>query len=173
MDTPMQMRLNRMGLGTRKPLASQTQGPQSIPRWQQELDDYKRNQETLSMPLIPANDAEQMLSVTSKSKDNNMSAGRGSNTRRGRSHVPGSGPDEILFLPKGLVGGGPSDAQLEEEEEYESDKEPESSSVDLVGTFCLFSQVIKFPYKYMQDPEDGVSQSFFARGKAFERNWKL
>lgn len=43
----------------------------------------------------------------------------------------------------------------------------------LVGRFCPFSLVTKFPYKYMQDGNDRVSKRYFAGGKIYLRTWDL
>lgn len=51
--------------------------------------------------------------------------------------------------------------------------EPGSSSEKSGTQFCLFSLVIKFPYKYMKDPDDRVSRRFFAGHKIFHRGWDL
>lgn len=43
----------------------------------------------------------------------------------------------------------------------------------VVGHFCSFNLVAKFPYKYMDDGNGRVSRHFFANGKIFMRTWDL
>ena len=43
----------------------------------------------------------------------------------------------------------------------------------VIGHFCVFSCVAKFPYKYMKDPNDQVSQRFFASNKFYAREWDV
>lgn len=88
--------------------------------------------------------------------------------------IPGTEPDQIVYLPKGRQSGGVYASELDiNDEDYESDTEPISSSNELVGQFCIFSQVTKFVYKYMQDPESRVSRRFFSGAKIYERGWNM
>lgn len=65
------------------------------------------------------------------------------------------------------------DAPVDGDEDRTREQEPESSSKKLLARYCSFALVLKFPYKYMQDPDDKVSQAFFAREQAYVRNWDL
>lgn len=88
--------------------------------------------------------------------------------------IPGTTSDQIVYLSKGRRSGGTYPIELDDQNDsYDSDVEPVSSSNELVGQFCIFSQVVKFPYKYMQDPENRVSRRFFANEKIFERSWDM
>ena len=43
----------------------------------------------------------------------------------------------------------------------------------VTGQFCQFLLAAKFPYKYMNDPNDRVSRHFFASNKFYAREWDL
>ena len=43
----------------------------------------------------------------------------------------------------------------------------------LIGLFCPFALVAKFPYKYMVDTNDTVSRHFFANNKFYDRTWDM
>lgn len=50
--------------------------------------------------------------------------------------------------------------------------EQASSSSELIGRFCLFSQVLKLNRRYMDDPGGYIWQGFFANKKIYSRQWK-
>ena len=43
----------------------------------------------------------------------------------------------------------------------------------VVGRYCQFNLAAKFPYKYMNDPNDRVSRHFFAANKFYNRKWDV
>jgi hypothetical protein len=43
----------------------------------------------------------------------------------------------------------------------------------VIARFCQFSLAAKFPYKYMNDPNDRVSRHYFASNKFYARKWDL
>lgn len=138
---------------------------------QQSSDQKSRDDEQLSKEhdLTDANDA----SVSNAKEFSPTEDSR--NARKVTPHQPEDSPEEepgeIVYLPRGVRSGGKETVKDDvTDEEY---NEPASSSTECIGRFCIFSLVVKFPYKYMRDPNSRVSQRFFSRKKVYERNWKM
>lgn len=89
-----------------------------------------------------------------------------------RGSIPGTNPNAAAFVPFGISKGGLSATTLDQDDD-DYHVEPSSSNTSLIGRFCLFNLVVRFPYKYMQDPDSAVSREFFAAEKVYERNWDM
>lgn len=89
-----------------------------------------------------------------------------------QDHIPGTNEDQIVYVPGGIWSGGLSATQIDTENQ-EKHQEPQSTTGDLIGKFCHFNLLTKFPYKYMQDPGSRVSQRFFAAEQIYKRNWDM
>lgn len=123
---------------------------------------------------VDNNNDDQMVSSTkidmsSKNQDDLIYS-----TAPTEGHVPSATPAQVVYLPTGKSEWASAANEIVncEADDY-VDMEPVSSSAELIGRFCIFSQVAKFPYKYMSDPESTVSRRFFAAEKAYERNWSM
>lgn len=157
----MEGRLNRVLMQKAQPL-TQDNGNE-LAFWEQELID-SRQQDCPRAPPEADSENEESLPPAKKSHS----------SRQPPVLIPGTAPDEIVYSSKGRRSGGVFPNSLDDEDDgYGSDAEPVSSSKELVGQFCVFSQVVKFPYKYMQDPESRVSRRFFASEQIYERGWDV
>lgn len=89
-----------------------------------------------------------------------------------QEHIPGTKQDELVYVPGGIWSGGLAATQIDTKDDSRN-KEPKSASNELVGRYCHFMLLTKYPYKYLQDPDDRVSQRFFAAEKVYQRNWTM
>lgn len=169
MPTSLEARLQRLQLAGAQPLVKDGNNGSDIPYYEQEIIDHRNQQEAAAEEFRQRQNPTK--SVTSK-LSNHMPK-QTSQLVKDQDHVPGSDPNKPLFLPQGVFAGGLSATKLEDQEDEMKNPGPVSSSQDLVGRYCVWSAVTKFPYKYMQDPNSAVSGMFFAGGKIFSRNWNM
>lgn len=144
-----------------------SQGLSSAERELLEYDE-KRNR-TPKAQVVEGSDAEDdylLAQVLTKS------SGRSKSIQQRQGHIPGTNPNTVAFVPFGVSKGGLSATTIDQSDDgYHV--EPASSNTQLLGRFCLFNLVVKFPYKYMQDPSGEVSQEFFAAEKVYNRKWDM
>lgn len=171
MSTP-QERLARLRSSAAQPSASENDA--SLPYWEQEIINHRREQEANAEEYRRRHNPSQPVKSAKTSHHTTIKTNVSVSSRAQTSdHVPGTDPSQVLFLPKGVFSGGLSATNLEEQQVEMPDPEPASSSQDLVGRYCVWSVLTKFPYKYMQDPNGAVSAKFFAGGQIFARNWEM
>jgi hypothetical protein len=77
----------------------------------------------------------------------------------------------IKYLARGKRS---SDSPPKEQPDDAGDLPPaDTNGNPVTGRFCHFGLAAKFPYKYMNDPNDRVSRHFFAANKFYSRPWDL
>lgn len=159
----MQQRLDRL-----LPIKAESPTPASTAHedlsfWEKELLESRRQ----AAPLITPE-------IEHETKRTQSLVQIGPSSHRPVDLIPGTTPNQIVYISKGRRKRDVHQSELEEDnDDDDSDSEPISSSHQLVGRFCIFSQVVKFPYKYMQDPEGHVSSRFFSSDKVYQRGWDL
>lgn len=184
MTTPTQTRFDRIFKDKPKPQPpTNADGPTF---WEKELTEPERQRDTeLSLEPVEGEDRKASIRKCEKSpsyaasKVNNVSK-LGPYERSFQSSQQPKGqqdtllPEKVIYLPNGRR---PKNFSPNEPTADDNDSElisePASSSHEIHGRFCVFSQVVKFPYRYMHDPEDRVSRRFFASEKIYQRNWDL
>ena len=92
-------------------------------------------------------------------------------------------PRDAVIEPKGSIEyhskgkWSKENVSKENSEQSDSDEGMPSTADDhgnpVVSHFCQFNLASKFPYKYMNDPNDRVSRHFFASNKFYGRKWDL
>lgn len=175
MSTSAQARLDRLFRNKPKPQVQNATDQQAF--WEKEL--IGSQQQEQSDPPIEAERLSiqqgrtQTLSQSEHTSSSNQDTpDRSADPTNGHAFIVE--PTQAVYLPNGKNQWQPPTAglgniQIDDGPEVE----PGSSSTKLIGQFCIFSQVAKFPYKYMSDPGSIVSRRFFAAEKVYERNWKM
>ena len=182
MATSAQDRLNKLLPQRSKPTNPDKNG---LSFYEQELLDYQNKQQKATGPLSrqpnvnqdegsPAEEDDFVLAqVQAKPKvplSNDPSRGR-QNAQVQQGRVPDIDINQGVLARGAWRDGLPATRGDQDGDHHEA--EPVSSSHERLGHFCIWSLVTKFPYKYMQDPDNKVSRRFFASEKIFERNWHV
>lgn len=184
MTTPTRTRFDRIFKDKPKPQPPTNADEPAF--WEKELAEPDRQRDT-ELSSEPVEDKDREVTIRKLEKGPSHAASKvndvskpGLYERSFQSSQQSKGqkdtllPEEIMYLPNGRRSKDVSTTEPTAEDKYsELISEPASSSHEIHGRFCTFSQVVKFPYRFMHDPEDRVSRRFFAGGKIYQRNWDL
>lgn len=157
----------------------------SLANWEKELiESQQRRDRTIEAETSTNSDSEARDSFVDDGNQTQKQQLPNSHSTSQPPSSPSSPPSEettstsvnpefepILYLPEGRLPGGTPANNMDEGHEKLS--EPVSSSKELIGRFCIFTLVTKFPYKFMHDPNSRVSRRFFASEQVFKRNWNM